>query len=216
MDVLVPMFEKSSGDKVTVQYESSSMERKKLEAGEPFDVAVATAALIDALVVKGLAEPGSKVDVGAIVASLAFKHGAPTPDVSTPEALKAVVLNAKSISFSDPAAGGTSSVFFNGVVARLGIADEVAKKSVMTRPGQGAFPVGDGRAEIGVAQSSEVALVPGLDGVRILPGDPKSRTAYAVGVSSQSSQKAAAMAFEKFLLTPEAAAVRKAKGMAPD
>ncbi len=150
---------------------------------------------------------------GTAVASLAFKRGHPVPDVSTPDALKATLLAAKSFSFSDPALGGASSVYFAGVVAGLGITDAVMKKATLTKVGEGAVPLANGLVEFAVAQSSEYALLPGLDGVPIAPGDPKSKGSFAAGVSAKSVQPDTARAFVRFLLSPESIAVRKAAGL---
>jgi len=213
LDALAPMYEKSSGDKLILQYESSVPEREKLEGGASFDLAIGAAALMNSLADKGIAAKGTLSTLGALAAEVAYHHGDPAPDVSTPEALKALVLKAKSISYSDPALGGTSSVYFAGVIQTMGIADEVRRKAIMTKPGQGAAPVGEGKAEIGVAQSSEIAMVPGLDGVPLFPADPKSKSTLAMAVSSKAGNAAGAAAFEKYLVSPEATAVLRAKGV---
>jgi len=48
-----------------------------------------------------------------------------------------------------------------------------------------------------------------------LPGDLQNITTFAAGVVSGAKEPDAAMAFLKFLQTPEAAATIKAKGMEP-
>ncbi len=87
-------------------------------------------------------------------------------------------------------------------------------KATLTKIGEGAVPVASGAAEIGVAQSSEIALLPGVDGVPIFPSDPKSKSVFSGAVLSKSAQPAAGRAFLRFLLAPDATAVRKAKGLA--
>jgi molybdate transport system substrate-binding protein len=210
---LGPLFEKTAARRVVMQYDSGAAITRRVAAGEAFDVVITSAAGVDDFVKTGAVAADAHAIVGTAVASLAYKDGMPKPDISTPEALRAVVLGAKTISFSDPAAGGASSVYFAGVLDRLGIADAIKQKATLTKPGDGAGPVGSGQAEIGVAQSSEIALVPGVDGVPIFPSDPKSKSIYAAGVSSKSTQPDAARAFLRFLLSPEGAAIRKAKGL---
>jgi len=213
LDALAPMYEKSSGDKIVLQYESSVPEREKLEGGAAFDLAIGAAALMNSLADKGITAKDTLSTLGALAAEVAYHHGDPAPDISTPEALKALALKVKSISYSDPALGGTSSVYFAGVIKTMGIADEVQRKAIMTKPGQGAVPVGEGKAEIGVAQSSEIAMVPGLEGVRIFPADPKSKSTLAMAVSAKAANADAAKAFETYLATPAATAVLRAKGV---
>jgi molybdate transport system substrate-binding protein len=216
LDGIVPLFQKTSGRKIAIQYDSGANIARRITSGEAFDVVVTGVAALNDFTKAGLVAADSQSMIGTTVASLAYRRGASRPDISTPDALKAVVLNAKSISFSDPALGGASSVYFAGIIEHLGISDDVQRKATLTKPGEGAFPVGNGQAEIGVAQASEIAMVPGVDGVPIFPSDPKSKSSYAAGISSKSTQADAARAFVRFLLSPEATAIRKAKGLAAD
>lgn len=213
LDQLGPMFEKASGHKVTIEYDAAPEMARRVTAGDGVDVVFAGSAAVDGFVKNGALTGDSETPVGTAVASLAFKRGAPRPDISTPEALEAVMLGAKSISFSDPAGGGASSVYFAGVIGRLGISDAVMAKATLTKVGEGALPAASGQTEFAVAQSSEIALQPALDGVPIFPADPKSKSNFAVAVSSKSTQPDVARAFIRFLLSPAGTAVRNAKGL---
>jgi molybdate transport system substrate-binding protein len=216
LDEIVTAFTKTSTTKVVVQYDPAAVVGRKIDAGEAFDVAITSASALAGLVKKGIVLADSTAVVGVNAVTLAYLRGTPKPDISTPEAMKATLLAAKAISFSDPALGGSSSNYFAALIEKLGIADEVKRKGVLTRPGAGAFPVGEGKADIGVAQTSEVAMVPSVEGVAILPNDPKSKSTYAAGVSATSKETEAAKALVKFMQSPEALAVRKAKGLAAD
>ncbi len=215
-DELAPLYEKTRGGHIVLQYESSVNQKTKLEGGEPFDVAIGYGRLMTSLEEKDLVLKDSVAPVSSLWAVMAYRRGEPAPGVATMDALKATVLKAKSISFSDPAAGGTSSIYFASLVKTLGVENEVKAKAIITKPGQGAFPVGEGKAEIGVAQSSEAALVAGVDSVRLFPSDPKSQSSFSMAVSSKTSQPEAARAFQKFLTSPEAVAVLKSKGIFAD
>jgi molybdate transport system substrate-binding protein len=210
---LGPMFEKMLGRKVAIEYDSAPEIARRLAAGNGVDVLLAGSAVVDGFVKSGALIADSEVPAGTAVASLAYKDGTPKPDISTPEALKAVLLAAKSISFSDPAQGGTSSVYFAGVMGRLGITDAVMQKATLTKIGEGAAPAGSGQTQYAVAQSSEIALVPGLDAVPIFPADPKSKSSFAAAVSSTSTQPDLARAFLRFLISRDGAAIRAAKGL---
>ena len=214
-DEIVPVFEKASGHKVNLPYDSSAEGRRKLSAGEPFDIAMTASEVMEQLAKEGLALSGPVTLIAINAASLAYPVGKLKPDVSSADALKATVLAAKSMSMSDPALGGGSSNYFMGVAERLGITEQVRAKAVLTKPGQGAFPVGEGRAEIGIAQASEIALVPGVTGVPLFPDDPKSRSSVVAAISAKSAHAAAAKAFLDFLKSPQATAVFKAKGLQP-
>lgn len=216
LDEIIPLYEKASGNKLVAQYGSVAVVAKRAASGEAFDVAISNVKLMDDLVKQGVVLADSETVVGATVASLAYRRGTPKPDISTPDAMKAVILKANKISLSDPADGGASSVYFVSVIRQLGIYDAFERKAIPTKAGEGIFPVSNGTAEIGVAQASEIALAPGVEGVPIFPSNPKSKSNYAAGVSSHSTEKDAAHAFIKFMLSPQAVAVRKSKGLAAD
>jgi len=213
LDKLGPMFEKTSGRKVVIQYDSAAALASRAATGEGYDVVVTSVSAVDGFVKTGAVAADTEAVVGTAVASLVYKHGTPKPDISSPDALKAVLLAAKSISFSDPAAGGASSVYFAGVAQRLGISDAVMQKATLTKVGEGAIPVGTGQTQYAVAQSSEYAVIPGLDGVPIFPADPKSTSKFAAAVSTKSAQPDAARAFVIFMRSPDGTAVRNAMGL---
>jgi molybdate transport system substrate-binding protein len=89
----------------------------------------------------------------------------------------------------------------------------VMQKATLTKIGEGALPAANGQTEYAIAQSSEIALQPGLDGVPIFPADPKSKSVFAAAVSSKSAQPDVARAFIRFVLSPDGTTVRKAKGL---
>ena len=211
LDALVPAFEKVSRRSVVVRYPGLAL-TNMITAGEPFDVVIAPAGALGALVKGDWVLPDSQAVLGSSIVCLAYRSGTPAPDISTPAALKAVVLNAKAISYSDPAAGGPSTLYFAGLIGQLGIAEDVQRKAILTKIGAGAVPVGDGRADVGIAQTTEIALVPGVTGVPLNPSDPRTKTTFSAGVAAKSANADAARAFVRFLLTPDALAVAKASG----
>ena len=210
LDAIDPIYEKTSNHSVAVQYAGPTI--ATIAASEPFDVVIASVATIDTLIKQGLVQADSQALLGASVASLAYRSGTSRPDTTTLAALKSVLLNAKAISFSDPAAGGLSAGFFAGLVQQLGITEDVQRKAIPAKVGEGAVAVGDGRADIGIAGTTEIALLPGVAGVPLSSSDPKAKTAFSVGVSTKSADPGAARAFVRFLLTADATANRKAKG----
>ena len=212
---IVPLFEKVTGHKIVLQYDPSAVIAQKVEAGEEFDVTITSPAALEGFAKRGviLASPIAVVGVNSVL--LAYKPGRQKPDISTPDALKAVLLKANAISYSDPAAGGGSSNYFMSVIQQLGIVEEIEKKAIITKPAEGTFPVGDGRADLGVSQTSEVAMVSGVEAVPLNPTDPKSSSSYAAGISSKSREVDASRAFIDFILSPEGLTIRHAKGLAP-
>ncbi|MFZ3251580.1 MAG: substrate-binding domain-containing protein, partial [Pseudolabrys sp.] len=150
------------------------------------------------------------VGVGVVV-----KEGAPKPDVSTVEAFKRALLAAKSVAYIDPASGGSSGVYIDKLLERLGIADQVRPKAKLKKGGYVAELVVNGEAELGLHQISEIVPVKGATLVGPLPKEIQNTTTYAAGLSASPQNKDAAQALIKMFSGPAAAAVLKSKGMEP-
>jgi molybdate transport system substrate-binding protein len=212
LDELAPQFQKATDNKLTIAYGLAAQLAQRIESGEAADVAVLTRAGIDALIKAGKITPKSDATLASANMALAVKAGAPKPDISTPEAFKRTLLAAKSIATGDPAAGGASSVYFNKLLERMGISEQVKGKMKITPAGK--YPadlVAAGDAEIGAMQTSE--LLPGTELVGVFPGDLNNVTVFAVGLITNASDATAAGALIKFLESKEAAEVYKAKGL---
>ena len=188
---------------------------QRITSGEAADVAILTRAGIDTLVKAGKIAPKSDATLVSANMALAVKTGAPKPDISTPEAFKRTLLAAKSIATGDPAAGGASSVYLSKLLEQMGISEQVKGKLKIAPEGR--YPadlVAAGDAEIGAMQTSE--LLPGTELVGVFPGELNNVTVFAVGLTTNASDASAAGTLSRFLESPEAAAVYKAKGLYPN
>lgn len=214
LDELKPGFE-NSGNHLTIVYSTIAELKKRIDGGETADVLILSRPVLDALETQGKLVKGSTVNLGASYVAVGVRAGAPVPDIGTPEKLKAVLLATKSISYADPAKGGASGVYFAKVLDRLGIADQMKAKTVLVPNAQAGELVARGEVEMGVAQASEIAAVPGTKVVGPLPGDLNSRMIFSAGVGSTCQNPAAAKALIELLASPAGAAVLKAKGMDP-
>ncbi len=215
LEALAPKFEKQSGDTLNITWATAAALAKRVQAGETADVMILTPPLLETLIKDGKAAPGITPVAGSGVA-MVVKSGAPRPDISTPEAFKQALLDARSIAYSDPAAGGASGVYVAKLLQRLGIADQVKDKTRHPPAnGNAAVLVANGEAELAIQQTPEVMSAQGIDIVGILPGDLNNITVFAAGVSKDSKEKAAAEAFIKFLKTPDAANTFKMRGLDP-
>jgi molybdate transport system substrate-binding protein len=212
---LLPQLARSAETKVTIKYDAAAALKKEIDNGESFDVAILVPAGIDDLIKEGKIEAASRTNLARVGVGVAVRAGAPKPDISTAEAFKRTLLNAKSIAYGDPALGGASSVYFANLLQRLGIADEVKAKTKLTPSGEGAKAVADGAAEIGVGQISEIVPVRGAELAGPFPAEYQVYTAFVAGVSANAKDAAAAASFLKFLTTPAALQIFKARGLDP-
>jgi len=120
---LFRIFEKENSCSLAITWGTAPMLVARIEAGETADVLILSRAGIDALRKKGKVAAGSDVTLAGSGVAIAVKAGVPKPDISTPEALKQTLLNARSIAYSEPSAGGASGVYFAKLLERMGIAE---------------------------------------------------------------------------------------------
>jgi molybdate transport system substrate-binding protein len=219
---LAPAFEKSSGDKLVIEYATAGKVEEEVAADEPIDVAILTKPRADKLVRAAKLVGGTTTMLARVPIGLAVKSGAPHPDISSVEAVKRTLRGATSIAYIDPASGGTSGIFLARAFEKLGIAAELKSKIRLVSPsgGQSSPRVGEvvqrGEAEIGIQPISELMEIAGIDVVGPLPADLQSQDlVYVAGSPAASEQPLLAKSLIDFLTAPANARVYKSNGMDP-
>jgi molybdate transport system substrate-binding protein len=216
LEELTPKFEKATGHKLNITWATAAILVKRVQSGEAADCYVLTKQSLDALTREGSATAATDATFASSGMAVVVKKGSPKPDISTPDAFKQALLNAKTISYSNPANGGASGVYFAKLLERMGIADQMKAKTMHPPPsGNSAVLVVNGEAELAIQQEPEVISVAGVDLVGPLPREVNNITGYSAGIGKDSKQVEGAGALIKFLHSPEAAAVFKAKGLTP-
>jgi molybdate transport system substrate-binding protein len=212
LEELVPMFERASGHKVVLSFQSGSVLPVKVKEGAQVDLVVTTPATIDDLVAAGKVVANTRVDFVRSGAGVAVRAGAPKPDISTPAAFKNALLAAKSVGYSQ----GPSGVHFMSVLTRLGIADQVKAKGVVpplgTRVGT---LIAKGEAEIGVQQITELIQIPGIDFVAPLPKELQANIIYATATPTTAKERDAVAALVRFLSSEPALPIIRKLGLDP-
>ena len=212
---LVPAYEKQTGNKVVIDNDTAGGLKARIEGGEAFDVAVITPGVLKELTGGGKIAAGSSVNVASVGVGVVVKEGARKPDISSVEAFKTALLSAKSVAYIDPASGGSSGIYIDKLLERLGIADQVRPKAKLKKGGHVADLIVSGEAELGLHQISEIVPVKGAALVGPLPKEIQNTTTYAAALSASTQNKAAAQALMQVFSGAEAAAVLKSKGMEP-
>ena len=216
LEELTPKFEKASGHKLNITWATAAVLVKRIQGGETADLLVLTKQGLDTMVKENKATAGADAVFASSGMAMVVKKGAPKPDISTPEAFKQALLKARSISYSNPEHGGASGVYLAKLIERMGIADQMKPKTHYPPPsGNAGNLVVSGEAELAVQQEPEVMSVAGVDMVGPLPAELNNITTYAAGPGAGTTQAEAANALIKFLHTPEAQAVLKARGLKP-
>lgn len=211
VDELVPQFERSTGHKVVSTFQPSTQLRKRIDSGEPFDLAVLTTALIDDEIKAGRIAQGSRVIIARSGTGLSTRTGSPTPDIRTVDAFTKALLAARSITY---ATQGASAAPFEALVARLGIASQISPRYVLRETAaQVGEAVASGAAEIGVAPISEILPVKGVMLIGPFPAEIQSYVEVSAGLSASAQHGIAAQQLMTFLTAPSNLAIIKAKGM---
>jgi molybdate transport system substrate-binding protein len=185
----------------------------RIKNGETADLAIMGTTTLDELEKLGKIAAGSRRILSRCGVGVGVRAGAPKPDIGTVEAFKRMLLNAKSVAFTQ---NGASGIHFAGLIERLGIAAEVKAKAATRPGGLIAELVAAGEAEIAVQQIPEIMAVPGIELVGPLPRELQKVTVSGAGVFADSKQPEAARVLLEFLSTPAAARVMKAKGLETD
>jgi molybdate transport system substrate-binding protein len=214
---LAPEFERTTGSTIVTKYGGSMGNSpdtipNRLARGEAADVVILAASALDDLIAKGRVVAGSRVDLARSAIGMAVRAGAPKPDISTVDALKRTLLQAKSIAYSSSASG----VYLSGdLFPSLGIADQIAGKSRRVESGPVAEVVARGDAELGFQQISELRPVKGIDIVGPLPPGAQRVTIFSAGIVAGAKQPDRARLLIAYLSSPAAGPAIRKSGMDP-
>jgi molybdate transport system substrate-binding protein len=171
---------------------------------------------MDALEKENRIVPGTRVDIARGLIGVGMKPGAKAPDLSSPEAFKKAMLAAKSVSYVDPKAGGTSGTYMAGLFQKMGIAQEMQKKTVFRNQGsEVADAVAKGEAEFGITFTSEMITNKGVKLAGTLPAAIQLPTIYSGAVPIGASSPDAARAFLQAMKAPAGVAAIKEAGLEP-
>jgi molybdate transport system substrate-binding protein len=210
---MVPEFERRTGHKVLVANDTAGALKNRIGGGEAVDVAIITPRIVDELIAEGKLAEGSRINLAKVGIGVAVKAGAPLPDIATVESLKHALVAAKAVAYIDPKSGGSSGIYFDGLLERLGIAGDVRPKARLKAGGNVAELVASGEADLAVHQISEIVPVKGVTLVGPLPQEVQNYTMYTAGLGVAALDATAARALIETLAGPSALPVLKSRGM---
>ncbi len=210
---LGPQFERDTGHKLVTSFAPTAVVKRKIDAGETFDLAISVTSGIDDWIKEGKIVAAARAAVAYVGLGVGVRAGAPKPDIGSVEASKRALLNAKSVAHSTE---GASAPYFKGLLERLGIAEEMKPKlKPMATTTAGLKSVASGEVEIVIFSVPTIAAAPGVELVGPFPSELQTYISFTAGVSTAAKEPEAAQALIKFLTSPVAVAVIKAKGMEP-
>jgi molybdate transport system substrate-binding protein len=185
----------------------------RLRRGEAVDVVIVADAVLVGFIKEGLIIAESYTPLARSAIAMAVRAGAPKPDISTVEALKHTLLQAKTVAHSASVSG---DYITTELYQRLGIADQMLSKSRRIEGGERVgVVVARGEAEIGFQQLSELLPVAGIDHITPLPQEVQKISVFSAGVALSTRDSDAAHALIRFLASPEAARAITDSGLEP-
>lgn len=214
IEQMLPGFERTTGLKLKATFGSGLGTKRQVAQGEPFDVPIVQPPYPEVLA-SGNVVVGSAKTLASVAVGIAVRKGAAKPDISTADAVKRLLLAAKSVSYPDGAAGAAAGVSFDDTLRRLGISDQMQPRLKRAQGGAGAMAmVAHGEAEIGLTFVSEMED-PGVDVVGELPASISPPTTLVGFVSTHAKDPAAAQRLLDYLSSSQVAPVYRALRMHP-
>jgi molybdate transport system substrate-binding protein len=194
---------KQHGHKVNATFAPAGELRKKVGAGETADILIVPSENLAEYEKAGVLLPATRRDLGTVAIGVAVKKGAARPDISTPEAFKKTLQDAKSLTYMDPARGTSGKHVDEQVLPKLGIRDEVRAKTRFGEGGYIADKVAKGEVELALHQMTEMLPVPGIDIVGPLPRELQKETVYSAVIMKGAKNPKEAEALLAYLVSPE-------------
>jgi molybdate transport system substrate-binding protein len=207
-----PEFERATGHKLVVIADVAAVMKRRIEGGEPFDLAVLVDFQTDALIKAGKLAADTRLDIMRTGIGVAVRRGAPKPDIGTVEAFRRTLLDAKSITYLKE---GASTIYLDRLFERMGIAEALRDKTVKPDTESVSERVARGEVELGLIVIPNILSVPDAELVGPLPGDIQSYIVFTAAVSPASPNQQAARDLLRLLTDPDTIPVMTSKGMEP-
>jgi len=208
---LAPEFERITGHRLHTWYGINATIKRRMEASEPFDLFVSGQSGVEEYTRQGKIAADTHVEIARVGMGVGTRAGTPKPDISSVDAFKRTLLNAKSVIY---APGGAVGIHLLRVLEHLGIAEELKARSIPVTGGV-VQALADGKGELGFAFTNSFLSVRGVELVGPFPPELQRYNVYAAGVATNAEEPEAAMTLIRFLRSSAAIAVIKAEGMEP-
>jgi len=212
LDRIGPEFERTTGHTLNINSDVAINLVRRVEAGEPFDFLVASPSQMDGLIAKGTIVAETRTNLVRSGIGVQVRAGAPKPDISSMDAFKRSLLDAKSIGYLKE---GQSGVYLHRVFDRIGIADAIRPKVIRPDTDIVSELVAKGEVELGLVVITQIVTTPGVELVGPIPAEIQSYITFTAGISAKATAPEAAHQLLQFLKGPAALPVIQAQGMEP-
>jgi molybdate transport system substrate-binding protein len=205
-------YQAAAGARIDADFAPTLGLMDRLRKGEAADVVILTREGLEDLARQGAVVAESCVDLARSFVGIAVKAGAAHPDIATERALRATLLNARSVAYSRI---GASGIFFAQLIERLGIAPEINARACISPSGFTAERLLSGEADLAVQQISELKQVTGIEVVGPIPRDLQIPAIFSAARMAASPRAAQSDALLKYLASSQVAPVLRESGLEP-
>jgi molybdate transport system substrate-binding protein len=205
-------FEAATSHKLIADFEVFAGLKRRIDAGEAFDIAVLSPALIDDYIKQRRIIADTRTDFGRGGMGIGIRKGAARPDVGSVESLRRTMLDAKSVAYSKE---GQSGVHFLSLLGRLGITQDMQSR-IQPHSGPALTAAVASGAELVVTSITVIIPAPGVELAGELPPEVQSYVGFTGGISASTTKAQTARAFMQFVTTPAAAPVFRTHGLRLD
>jgi len=213
VEQMISAFEKKTGHKVKATFGSGNGTKAQVAKGDAFDVPIVQPPYPEVLA-SGNVVTSTETPLAHVAVGVAVRPGTPHPDISTPDAVKKLLLSAKSISYPDPKGGAAAGVSFDETMKKLGITEQMKPKIKLAQGGAGAMAaLAKGEVDVGLTFISEIITEPGVEVVGPLPESVSTPTRLVGFIGAHAKDQAAAKELLQYLSSTDAAKVYKERGM---
>ncbi|MSP94744.1 MAG: ABC transporter substrate-binding protein [Alphaproteobacteria bacterium] len=209
-------FASRNGHTVNVTVGITTTVSATIRAGEQPDLIEVTSVGMDQLARENLIRVDSRVEIARAVIGIAVKDGAPTPDISTPDALRRAFAGARSITYVNPRFAAQVGVNMMTFLQRLGAMDDVTKKAALALTGDEALEkVAKGEADMAIAFVSEILPIRGIKWLGPIPASLQVPTNYSAALGAGSAHPEAARALLEAIRGADGQRAIKEAGLEP-
>lgn len=202
-------FERATGCRLNITSDLPSAFVRRANAGERFDLLISVSSTVDTWISDGRIIASTRTDIAQSGIGVAVRAGTPKPDISSVDAFKRALLEAKSIAYLRVGSG----IYTAALLQRLGIADSVSSKVIRPESDIVSELVAKGTVELGIVVITQILTTPGVELVGPLPPEIQSYIVFTAGISAESSKPTAASRLIEFLRGPTTVPVIRAQGM---
>jgi molybdate transport system substrate-binding protein len=212
---LLPRFQEKTGRKVNATFGAVVATKDRIIGGEPVDVALVEVPYDSEAIKSGNVVPESATPIANVSIGVAIHKGASRPDISSADAVRRLLLAAKSISYPDPSKGAAAGINVVEALKKLGIAEEMQPKTKLSQGGARAMAmVASGDAEVGLTFLPGMTN-PAIEVLGALPRDVSPPTVVIGFVSTKAKDPVGAKQLLDYLTSEDAAAVYKTQRFQP-